>query len=84
MITTLSRWMIVAAALVSAFAGGEATAQKRGGAMNIILQPEPPILVLALNQQGPTQTVAGKIYQGLLTYDFDLKLLPGLAKSWTV
>ncbi|WP_019643791.1 ABC transporter substrate-binding protein [Novispirillum itersonii] len=56
----------------------------RGGTMNIIVQPEPPMLQLGLNQQGPTQTVAGKIYQGLLTYDEKLDPLPSLAKSWTV
>ncbi len=56
----------------------------RGGTMNIVLQPEPPILVLGLNQQGPTQTVGGKIYQGLLTYDEKLQPLPSLAKSWEV
>ena len=58
-------------------------AQTRGGTLNAIVQPEPPILMLGLNQQAPTQYVAGKIYQGLLTYDFNLKPLPSLAKSWT-
>ena len=58
--------------------------QKRGGVLTAILNPEPPLLVLGLNQQAPTQLVAGKIYQGLLRYDFTLKPLPSLAKSWTV
>ncbi len=61
-----------------------ATAQVRGGRMNVILSPEPPTLMLGLNQQSPTQIVAGKIYQGLLTYDFNLKPMPGLAREWTV
>lgn len=56
----------------------------KGGVLNSIVQPEPPTLMLGLNQQGPTQTVAGKIYQGLLTYDQKLAPLPSLAKSWTV
>jgi peptide/nickel transport system substrate-binding protein len=56
----------------------------RGGTMNIIVQPEPPILQLGLNQQGPTQTVAGKIYLGLLTYDQKLNPLPSLADSWEI
>ncbi|MDR3441033.1 MAG: ABC transporter substrate-binding protein [Telmatospirillum sp.] len=56
----------------------------RGGTMNIIVQPEPPILQLGLNQQAPTQMVAGKIYQGLLTYDQKLNPLPSLAKSWDI
>ncbi|HYH37862.1 MAG TPA: ABC transporter substrate-binding protein [Azospirillum sp.] len=81
------RSTFTAAALAAALAiPGMAAAQEpqRGGAMNIIVQPEPPILVLGLNQQGPTQTVAGKIYQGLLTYDFNLKPRPELAESWEV
>lgn len=74
--------MLVAGAL-SAVAGS-AMAQTHGGTLNAIVQPEPPILVLGLNQQSPTQFVASKIYEGLLTYGADLKPQPGLAKSWTV
>lgn len=65
-------------------AGAVAQAQTRGGTLTAIVQPEPPILMLGLNQQGPTQYVAGKIYQGLLTYDEKLKPLPSLAKAWKV
>lgn len=61
-----------------------AVAQERGGTMNIIVQPEPAVLILGLNQQAPTQTVAGKIYQGLLTFDFNLTPQPELAESWEV
>lgn len=82
----------VAAALLAPFAAmttvaGPAMAQEqvqKGGTLNVIVQPEPPILVLGINQQGPTQTVAGKIYEGLLRYDHDLKALPSLAESWDV
>jgi peptide/nickel transport system substrate-binding protein len=55
-----------------------------GGTLNMLVQPEPPILMLGLNQLGPTQFVAGKIYQSLLSYGPDLKPLPSLAKSWTI
>lgn len=82
------RQLLGSAAVILAGAAGlsphPAIAQKRGGTLNAILNPEPPILNLGLNQQAPTQLVAGKIYQGLLRYDFDLKPLPSLAKSWTV
>ncbi|HEY0329667.1 MAG TPA: ABC transporter substrate-binding protein [Rhodopseudomonas sp.] len=61
-----------------------AAGQTRGGTLNTIIQPEPPILVTALNQQQPTLTLGGKIYESLLRYDFDLKPLPGLAQSWEV
>jgi peptide/nickel transport system substrate-binding protein len=65
-------------------AGSPALAQTKGGTLNLIVQPEPPILMLGLNQQAPTQYVAGKIYQSLLTYDSQLKPMPSLAKSWKV
>jgi len=58
--------------------------QTRGGTLNAIIQPEPPILNLAVSQLTPTQTVSGKIFLSLLTYDADLKPLPSLAKSWTI
>ena len=74
-------FVTLAAAAVCAPA---AHAQQRGGTLNMIVQPEPPILVFGLNQNGPTQTVAGKIYSGLLTYDMDLKPLPSLAESWEI
>lgn len=56
----------------------------RGGTLTSIIQPEPPLLVMGLNQQASTQTVAGKIYESLLTYDFGLNPKPSLAKSWDV
>jgi peptide/nickel transport system substrate-binding protein len=60
-----------------------AQAQTRGGTLNVLVQPEPPTLMLGINQQGPVELVGSKIYQTLLTYGFDLKPQPGLAKSWT-
>ena len=55
-----------------------------GGTLNVIVQPEPPALMLGLNQLGPTQFPAGKIYQSLLAYSPDLKPMPSLAQSLTV
>jgi peptide/nickel transport system substrate-binding protein len=52
--------------------------------LNVIAQPEPSLLILGLNLQASTQMVAGKIYQGLLTYDEQLRPRPELAKSWEV
>ena len=71
----------LAAAPSAAFA---AETPVKGGTLTAIIQPEPPMLVMGLNQQAPTQTVAGKIYESLLTYNFDLTPRPGLAKSWEV
>lgn len=73
-----------AGALMLMAAAGTAAAQTKGGTLNVILNPEPPTLIYGINQQTPTQIVAGKIYEGLLTYDFDLKPKPSLAKSWEI
>ncbi|UUP19872.1 ABC transporter substrate-binding protein [Nitratireductor thuwali] len=55
-----------------------------GGRANVVIQPEPPSLMVGLVQNGPTQMVAGNIYEGLLRYDTDLEPMPQLAKSWEV
>lgn len=73
---------IGALVLAAALPATQALAQTKGGTLNMIVQPEPPVIVTAINQQGPTQFVAGKIYESLLTYSTDLKSQPGLAKSW--
>jgi peptide/nickel transport system substrate-binding protein len=61
-----------------------AQAPQRGGTMNIIISPEPPTLMLGMNQTTPTAIVGGKIYESLLRYDLNLKPIPGLAKSWEI
>src|ERR1700730_5582983 len=57
---------------------------KIGGVVNAVIQPEPPGLMLAMIQNGPTQMVSGNIFEGLLRYSPKLDPLPGLAESWTV
>jgi peptide/nickel transport system substrate-binding protein len=79
--TMLKRLMPLAAALLLSTA---AHAQKPGGRANVVIQPEPPGLMVGIIQNGPTQMVAGNIYEGLLRYDPQLKPLPQLAKSWTI
>ncbi|MFJ1041004.1 ABC transporter substrate-binding protein [Bordetella bronchiseptica] len=81
-LTQLFKLSAAAFTLAAALPLTNAHAQTRGGTLNLIVQPEPPILIPALNQQGPTQFITGKIYESLLTYSFDLKPQPGLAKSW--
>jgi len=66
-----SRIMKATAALATAtwlLTSGAVHAQTQGGTLTAIVQPEPPTLMLGLNQQAPTQYVAGKIYQSLLLY----------------
>jgi peptide/nickel transport system substrate-binding protein len=55
---------------------------KKGGTLSTILSPEPPVLVLGVNNQGPTIIAASKIFQGLLRFSPKLDPLPCLAKSW--
>ncbi|KAA0909927.1 ABC transporter substrate-binding protein [Aquicoccus porphyridii] len=61
-----------------------AAAQEAGGRLDIVVQPEPPSLMLGLVQNGPTQLVAGDIYESLLRYDTDLNPQPSLAESWEI
>lgn len=56
----------------------------RGGTLSIILQPEPVTLTPVANVAQPTQVVAGNVFDGLVTYGFDLKPAPQLAESWEV
>ena len=70
---------LIAAALAAPLA-----AQQEGGRLDIVVQPEPPGLMLGLVQNGPTQLVAGDIYEGLLRYDTELQPMPGLAESWEI
>lgn len=55
-----------------------------GGRANVVIQPEPPSLMMGLVQNGPTQMVAGNIYESLLRYDENLEPMPQLAESWEV
>ena len=75
---------LVAALAVSPVSQAVRPPPQVGGVLTAILHPEPPSLNLALQQVANTQMVGGKIYESLLTYSFELKPLPSLAKSWDV
>jgi peptide/nickel transport system substrate-binding protein len=78
---TLSLVVALAATVILA---GDAFAQKRGGTLVMLVQPEPPTLASYISTSGPIGQVSTKVYEGLLEYDFNLKPIPGLAESWTV
>ncbi len=83
----LSRRGLLAGAGALTLNGGTtavAWAQQSKGRLTVACSGEPATLVLALSTQGPTQLIGGKIFQGLLSFDFDLTPKPSLAKSWTV
>ncbi|HWK68569.1 MAG TPA: ABC transporter substrate-binding protein [Rhizobiaceae bacterium] len=69
------------AGLMPQFALAQASDPAR---MSIIAFPEPPTLFIGLDQNGSTQTVAGKMYESLLTFDFDFTPRPSLAESWEI
>ncbi|WP_321333373.1 ABC transporter substrate-binding protein [Breoghania sp.] len=55
-----------------------------GGKLDLIVQPEPPSVMLGVVTNGPAILVGGNIYEGLLRYDEKLSPMPSLASSWTV
>ncbi len=80
-LTSLTTMAALALAATAATAHGPPVP---GGTLNAVIQPEPPSLMLGLVQNGPTQMVAGQIYESLLRYDTDLNPMPSLAKAWTI
>ena len=81
----LMKWLGSAfAAVAMMMTGAAAHAQKSGGTLVMLVQPEPPSLASYLSTSGPIGLVAPKIYDGLLDYDKDLKAVPSLAESWEV
>ncbi|MEM7507732.1 MAG: ABC transporter substrate-binding protein [Pseudomonadota bacterium] len=82
---TIRTWIAGALCVLGlALAGQPALAQKSGGTLVYIVQPEPPSLASYLSTSGPIGLVAPKIYEGLLDYDNDLNIVPALAESFDV
>ncbi|MDB5512266.1 MAG: peptide transporter substrate-binding protein, partial [Enterovirga sp.] len=75
---------LLALGAAQAQAPAPAAAPKKGGALQVVVTPEPPILMQGLNQNGPTNMIAGNIYESLLRYDEKLNPMPSLAKSWEI
>lgn len=80
----MRRYICISLLALAAMAGSASAAPKSGGRLNLIVQPEPPGLMLGLVTNGPTIMVAGQIYEGLLRYDAQLKPMPSLAKKWDI
>lgn len=77
--------IIIGTALIASLGlTGAAHAQKRGGTLVQLTSPEPPTLASYLNTSLAIPQVTGKIYDGLLEYDFNLKPQPSLAESFVV
>jgi len=78
------RFLIALMALMAVGIGLAKADPVRGGTLNSTLWPEPPGLIIGINLNAPTLLPATKIFEGLLTYDFNLNPEPMLAKSWEV
>jgi len=84
MLARLFTYGLAVALSTLALTAHSASAQKRGGTLVMLVQPEPPTLASYISTSGPIGQVTTKVYEGLLEYDFNLKPIPGLAESWTV
>ncbi|BBK44447.1 ABC transporter substrate-binding protein [Allostella vacuolata] len=72
------------AALLLATTPGAAQTPQKGGTINSTLWPEPPGIVLGITLNAPTLLPSSKMFEGLMTYDFNLQPIPVLAESWTI
>jgi peptide/nickel transport system substrate-binding protein len=61
-----------------------AAQSRRGGALRLLVDPEPTTLVTLTNPADPSLLVSAKVTEGLLTYGFDLEPKPQLATDWSV
>lgn len=57
---------------------------RRGGTLRLHLQFEPPILVNLTHTAGAAVYISGKVTEGLLSYDSELRPQPQLATAWKV
>jgi len=83
----ISTGATLASASISSLAVAQNTqtqAPRRGGTLNMLINPEPPVLVSIFQTTGPALVASSKVLEGLLAYDFDLKPKPQLATAWDV
>ncbi|MBM3525967.1 MAG: ABC transporter substrate-binding protein, partial [Alphaproteobacteria bacterium] len=86
----ISRRQLVATTVASSMATAmphrpsSAQAPRRGGTLTSTLWPEPPGIVPGLFLNAPALIVGTKMFEGLVTFDFNLRPQPMLAESWTI
>ena len=83
---SLSRRCVLALPFGVAAASGPARATEpvRGGTMVMIVHPEPSTLAHYAVSAGNIPMIATQVYEGLVTYDWNLQPQPNLARSWEV
>lgn len=78
------RILLFSAALMAFGWNVQASEPTPGGTMVMIVNPEPSSLAQYASSAGNTPKIATQIYEGLVTYDWDLNPAPALAKSWDI
>ena len=63
--------------------GAAAHADKSGGTLSFLVQPEPPTLASYVSTSGPIGLVMPKVYEGLFDYNNDGTMVPILAESYS-
>jgi peptide/nickel transport system substrate-binding protein len=63
--------------------GAAANADKSGGTLSFLVQPEPPTLASYVSTSGPIGLVMPKVYEGLFDYNNDGTMVPILAESYS-
>lgn len=76
--------LILASSLFSLPGLADNATPQRGGTLNFLVEPEPPVLTSLVNSGGSVIKVNAKVIEGLLNYDFNLKPIPQLATSWSI
>lgn len=59
-----------------AFARNQGAAPRRGGTLDVLINPEPPVLVSIFQTTGSALVASSKVIEGLLAYGFELKPMP--------
>lgn len=73
-----------AAVVASGMLPQSAWSQASGGILTTVSSPAPIVLNSAANTGNAEMFVSGKMFDGLLSYDFDMNPQPQLAESWEV
>lgn len=83
--THLTRRATMAGLALTTFGSMTARAEPvKGGVLNIALFPEPPMAVSAFNSSTYVGLISTKVFDGLVSYTFDMKPQPVLATSWEI
>ena len=78
------RSLLLASALPGTAIAQPARTPNRGGTMVMIVNPEPATLATYAVSAGNIPMITTQVYEGLLSYDWELNPTPALAKAWVV